>query len=104
MLNPSDANGFTELSIAKMEKSTSTKLDLWLRVLRSRKALIMRRLLQDLGIPQASATSLFIDSQSAIKLAKNLFFHSKEKHVDAKYHHIRLLIAKDVIKPVYCPS
>eukprot|EP00253_Pinus_taeda_P023888 PITA_23888 len=59
---------------------------------------------QDLGISQAEATSLFIDSQSAIKLGKNPVFHSKTKHVDTKYLHIRSLIAKDVLKPVYCPS
>eukprot|EP00253_Pinus_taeda_P009103 PITA_09103 len=53
---------------------------------------------QDLGISQSEATSLFIDSQSAIKLAKNPVFHSKTKHVDTKYHHIRSLIAKDVLK------
>lgn len=64
----------------------------------------LRRILQDLGIYQAEATSLFIDSQSTIKLAKNPVFHSKTKHVDTKYHHIRSLIAKDVIKPIYCPS
>jgi len=62
------------------------------------------RLLQDLGISQAEVTSLFIDIQSTIKLAKNPVFHSKTKHVDTKYHYIRSLIDKDVLKPVYCPS
>ena len=62
------------------------------------------RVLQDLGIPSAEATSLFIDNQSAIKLAKNPVFHSKTKHVDTKYHHIISLIAKDVLKLIYCPS
>jgi len=60
-------------------------------------------ILQDLGISQVEATSLFIDSHSAIKLAKNLVFHSKTKHVDTKYHHIISLIAKAVLKLVYCP-
>ncbi|MCY6488313.1 Ty1/Copia family ribonuclease HI, partial [Actinobacillus pleuropneumoniae] len=64
----------------------------------------LRRILQDLGISQVEATSLFIDSDSTIKLATNPVFHSKTKHVDTKYHHIRSLIAKDVLKPVYCPS
>eukprot|EP00253_Pinus_taeda_P026590 PITA_26590 len=58
----------------------------------------------DLGISQTEATSLFIDSHSAIKLAKNPFFLSKTKHVETKYHHIRSFIAKDVLKLVYCPS
>jgi len=35
----------------------------------------LRRILQDLEISQAKATSLFTDSQSAIKLAKNPAFH-----------------------------
>eukprot|EP00253_Pinus_taeda_P026950 PITA_26950 len=63
----------------------------------------LRRILQDLGISQEEAMSLFIDNQSAIKLSKNLVFHSKRKHVDTKYHHIRSLISKDVLKPIYCP-
>eukprot|EP00253_Pinus_taeda_P034496 PITA_34496 len=63
----------------------------------------LRGILQDLGFSQAEATSLFIVSQSTIKLAKNPVFHSKTKHVDTKYHHIRYLIVKDVLKPIYCP-
>jgi hypothetical protein len=63
----------------------------------------LRRVLQDLGISQIEVASLFIDSQSAIRISKNLVFHSKTNHVDTKYHHIRSLISKDVIKPVYCP-
>jgi hypothetical protein len=64
----------------------------------------LHRILQDLGISQEEATSLFIDSQSTIKLDKNPIFHSNTKHVDTKYHRIKSLIAKDVIKPIYCPS
>jgi hypothetical protein len=64
----------------------------------------LRRVFQDLGISQAEATSLFIKSQSTINLAKNSIFHSKTKHVDTNYHHIRSLIAKDVIEPIYCPT
>jgi hypothetical protein len=35
---------------------------------------------------------------------KNLVFHSKTKHVDTKYHFIRSLILKYIIKPQFCPS
>eukprot|EP00253_Pinus_taeda_P004078 PITA_04078 len=38
----------------------------------------LRRILQDLGIAQAEATSLFIDNQSAIKLAKNTIFIQRQ--------------------------
>ena len=62
----------------------------------------LRRILQDLGVTQKSATTLLIDSQSAIKMAKNLVFHSKTKHVDTKYHFIVSLVVKDNIKLQFC--
>jgi hypothetical protein len=64
----------------------------------------LRRILQDLKVVQNEATSLFIDSQSMIKLAKNPVFHSKTKHVDTKYHYLRTLVIKGIIKPTYCPT
>ena len=39
-----------------------------------------------------------------IKLEKNIVFQSKKKHVDTKYHYIRTLIIKEIIKPNYCPT
>jgi hypothetical protein len=48
--------------------------------------------LRDLGSSQVEATSLFIDSQSSIKLDKNPVFHSNIKDVNTKYHHIRSLM------------
>jgi hypothetical protein len=53
VLNPSDANGFTELNTTNMVKLKNIKHDLWLKVLHSRKAFIMRKLLLLLlnGIP-----------------------------------------------------
>lgn len=64
----------------------------------------LRRILQDLGTTQQTPTTLWIDSQSAIKMAKNPVFHSKTKHVDTKYHFIRTLINNNIVKPQYCPS
>jgi len=32
---------------------------------------------------------LFVDSQSATHLGKNLTFHSRSKHIDVRYHWIR---------------
>ena len=44
--------------------------------------------LEELGHPQKD-NYLFIDSQSAIHLAKNLALHSKTKHIQLRYHFIR---------------
>jgi hypothetical protein len=43
---------------------------------------------------------LHSDSQSVIHLAKNSTFHSRTKHIDLRYHFIRLLIQDGVLKLV----
>lgn len=48
-----------------------------------------RRLLADLGFPQALPTPLFSDNQAAIRLVWNPEFHRRTKHIDIKFHMIR---------------
>ena len=48
---------------------------------------------------------LYNDSQSTIFLAKNLAFHSKQKHIQTKYHFIHYLVEdKLVILEKICES
>jgi hypothetical protein len=49
----------------------------------------LRRLLASIGIPQTKPTTIFTDSQSAMRLAVNPEFHSRTKHVDVKFHFLR---------------
>jgi hypothetical protein len=64
----------------------------------------LRIILQDLDETQKSPTTLLIDIQSAINMAKNPLFHSNTKHFNTNYHFIISLIIKDIIKPQFCPS
>jgi hypothetical protein len=48
----------------------------------------IRQLFHQLGELDIKA-QLFVDNQSAIKLAKNPVFHRRTKHIDVKYHKIR---------------
>ena len=41
---------------------------------------------------------LYSDSQSAIHLAKNPAFHSRTKHIELKYHYIRYLLERKVLR------
>jgi hypothetical protein len=61
----------------------------------------MRRLLQDLRLPQSAPTTLFCDNQSSIKLVKNAEFHQRTKHIDVKFHFIRALQEEQVIDVTY---
>ena len=50
------------------------------------------------------ATTLHCDNQSAIKLATTDNYHARTKHLDMRYHFIRDLNNKSVIKLCYCPT
>ena len=47
---------------------------------------------------------MFEDNQGAIELAKNPSHHSRTKHIDIKYHHVRDTVARKVISLSYCPT
>ena len=48
--------------------------------------------------------SVFVDNQSAIKLAKNPVFHQRSKHINIKYHFIRNEIINGVVQIAYVQS
>ena len=53
-------------------------------------AIWLRRLLKELHLPQDEATNICIDNKAAQALIKNLVFHDRSKHIDTRYHFIRL--------------
>ena len=55
----------------------------------STETICLRNLLSDLGLPQASATVLREDNQTAIKLAEDETSHKHTKHIDVKYHYTK---------------
>eukprot|EP00253_Pinus_taeda_P015658 PITA_15658 len=57
----------------------------------------MRRMLRDLRRNQDGETTIFYDNTSAIALSKNLVFHNRTNHINAKYHFITELINNDEI-------
>ncbi|MCO5612939.1 hypothetical protein L7F22_067212 [Adiantum nelumboides] len=56
-----------------------------------KEAIWLGRLVTNLGIKEETPM-LHCDSQSAIQLARNPFYHSKTKYVDVKYHFIREMV------------
>ena len=47
---------------------------------------------------------LCVDNSSVIELAKNPAFHSRTKHIDVRYHYIRMIVEKKWIKLMHVPS
>ena len=64
----------------------------------------LRRLLASIGIQQSTPITIFTDSQSAMRLAVNLEFHSRTKHVDVKFHFLREQVVLHTIDIQYLPT
>ena len=45
----------------------------------------LRKILEDFQEKQENSTPLLVENTSAIKLAKNLRFHDRTKHINTKY-------------------
>ena len=48
--------------------------------------------------------TLNVDNQGAIALAKNPVFHQRSKHIDIRYHYIRLEVENKNVILCYVPS
>jgi hypothetical protein len=62
----------------------------------------LRRLLQDVGEEQNKPTMIKCDNQSSIKLANNLIYHARTKHVDAQFHFVTEKLQSNEISLMYC--
>jgi len=63
----------------------------------SREIIWMRRLLAELGYPQAEATPLFIDNSTAIHMTEDERGDARRKHINVRYHYIRSVIESNEI-------
>ena len=60
-------------------------------------------LLQELGLFKG-VTTVFSDSQSAVRLCKSSVFHNRTKHVEVRYHFIRDKVTEGVIRVEKVPT
>ena len=61
-------------------------------------AVWLQKLLSDIFDLQLDATC---DNQSCVKLSKNPVFHDRSKHIEIKYHYIRDMVQRGVVKLLY---
>ena len=67
-------------------------------------AVYILKLLREINIGSYKDVSVLSDNQSAIQLVKNPVYHSRSKHIDIKYHHIRDLYKSNCITLDYCST
>jgi hypothetical protein len=64
----------------------------------------MRNILKELGYNFSSPSSLRMDNQSGINVAKNPEHHGRMKHLDLRHHWLRDTVESGLIKPLYIPT
>lgn len=67
-------------------------------------AVWLKNVLNEIGLDQEEAITMFCDNSSAIKLSKNPVLHGKSKHISVRYHFLRELVSEGVINLDYCST
>ena len=61
-------------------------------------AVWLRKLLSNLFHLQLDITCIYCNKQSCVKLLENPLFHDKSKHIEIKYHYIKDMVQRGVVK------
>jgi hypothetical protein len=64
----------------------------------------LRGVLSELGFNTDEPTKVYMDSKSAIDLANNPVHHKRSKHIAIKYHWIRQMVSRHLVKLVHVTS
>lgn len=58
----------------------------------------LRKIFGELFEQVPDTTVIYCDNNSEIRLAKNLVFHDKSKHIEIKYHYIRDMVQRGAMR------
>ena len=64
----------------------------------------MRDFLTELGVPQTTASVVWTDNQSALKLMQNPLHRKQVKHVNLRFYFVLEQVAKQVVKFAFVRS
>jgi hypothetical protein len=64
----------------------------------------IRQLLDDLNEMVEEPTLILEDNLGTIAITKNPLIHSRSKHIDIKYHHVREAVLNNIVTVSYCST
>jgi hypothetical protein len=67
----------------------------------AKQAIWFRSLFRELGFPQPTTSTIFMDNQAAVTIAHNPQHHSRTKHIDIAHHFLRDLVKRGTLNTVY---
>ena len=68
---------------------SSTEVEYITRAHTAKEVIWLRQLLAELGIPDHNPTTLHMDNQSTMAIAKNPQFHNQTKHIEVQHHFLQ---------------
>ena len=76
---------------------SSTEVEYIARAHTAKEVIWLRRLLAELGIPDHNQTTLHMDNQSTMAIAKNPQFHDWTKHIEVQHHFLQHKVKEEEI-------
>ena len=70
----------------------------------SDEALWLRRCMEDIGLPQKTATPLFCDNRAVRMMSENPVHRERSKFVDFRMHRLKEHVADGVVRVIDCPT
>ena len=70
----------------------------------TQEAKFLRQLFADLMCHPCKNVCIYVDNQGTIALANNPVHHKRSKHIDVKYHYVRLEIQSGAVSLTYVPT
>ena len=64
----------------------------------------LRKLVQEVVGGRDKATIMYEDNQAAISMVKNPVHHARSKHIDIKFHYIRVFNRRGTLRSVIVPQ
>ena len=83
---------------------SSTEAEIMAASIAAPEAVSLRGLLGDLQLHQSQPTTVGIDNQGAVALAKNYVSNSKTKHIERRHLKIRELVRDMAVRPEFVPT
>ena len=82
---------------------SSTKAKYIARAHTAKEVIWPRHLLAEIGLHDDNPTTLLMDNQSAIAIAKNPQFHNRTKHIEVHHHFLHHKVKKEEMELEYIP-
>jgi len=70
----------------------------------TQEAKFLRQLSSDAMFLPCKSVCMYVDNEGAITLANNPIHHQRSKHIDVKYHYVRLEIQNRALELAYIPT